>query len=128
MRQKKPRLKPVSPYEKGSTHRSPRRPLRWPTEGFQTASKSWQYQLPFENLVTAYRDQLPEQKPAIDEWSSSMSEKWGAELIIDSYVIHIGPMGAQPGIRIRNYDGTKYGSGFFNSRDSLQEVVAENLI
>ena len=57
-----------------------------------------------------------------------MSEKWGAELIIDSYVIHIGPMGAPPGIRIRNYDGTKYGSGFFNSRDSLQGVVAENLI
>ena len=91
-------------------------------------TKGWQYQLPFESLVTAYRDQLPEQKSAIDEWSSSISEKWGEELIIDSYVIHIGPMGSQPGIRTRNYDGTKYGSGFFNSRDSLQEVVAENLI
>ena len=91
-------------------------------------TKGWQYQLPFESLVTVYRNQLPEQKPAIDEWFSSMSEKWGAELIIDSYVIHIGSMGSPPGIRIRNYDGTKYGSGFFNSRDSLQEVVAENLI
>ena len=50
MRQKKPRLKPVSPYEKGSTHRSPRRPLRWPTEGFQTASYELLAQGPAENI------------------------------------------------------------------------------
>ena len=32
---KKPRLKHVLPYEKSSTHRSPRRPLRWPQGVFR---------------------------------------------------------------------------------------------
>lgn len=91
-------------------------------------TKGWQYQLPFESLLAAYRDQLPEQIPEIDAWTSSISATWGDDLLIDSYVIHIGPSGARPGIHMRNYDGTKYGPGFFESRDSLQGVVSENLI
>ena len=91
-------------------------------------TKGWQYQLPFECLVAAYHDQVPERRDAIEEWSVSLAEELGGELTMDSYVIHIGPVGIQPGVRIRNYDGTKYGSGFFHSRDSMQGVVEENLI
>ena len=91
-------------------------------------TKGWQYQLPFERLVAAYHDQVPEKRDAIDEWSVSLAEELGGELTMDSYVIHIGPVGAHPGVRIRNYDGTKYGSGFFHSRDSMQGVVEENFI
>ncbi len=91
-------------------------------------TKGWQYQLPFERLVEAYRDQVPEKGDAIDEWFLSLSEELGGELTMDSYVIHIGPVGTHPGVRIRNYDGTKFGRGFFHPRDSLQEVVEENLI
>ena len=92
-------------------------------------TKGNQYQaLSFTSLLAGYERRLPDEHELLDRWLRELEAEFGTSLTVDSYIVHIGPGGIDPGVAIRSYDGTKYGGGFFRTRESAQCVAFENLV
>lgn len=81
----------------------------------------------FGDFADGYREKVPHMRRVIDAWEDSLVRKFGADLTVDTYAVHIGAEGAGSGVTFREYDGSKYGHGFFRPRKSSKGVAHENL-
>ena len=83
--------------------------------------------LAFGDFAEGYRERVPYMRRAIDAWEDSLVRTFGTELTVDTYAVHIGAKSAGSGVTFREYDGSKYGHGFFKPRKSAKGVAHENL-
>lgn len=83
--------------------------------------------LAFGDFAEGYREKVPHMRRVIDAWEDSLVRAFGADLTVDTYAVHIGVEGAGHGVAFREYDGSKYGHGFFRPRSSAKSVAHENL-
>ncbi len=97
----------------------PRRPVEL-TKGFRESKA-------FEEFVGAYAEALPHKALLIEAWASKLRDRFGGNLTMNHYVVHIGAESDNGGCAIRDYDGTKYGEGHFR-RFNLKATALENFV
>ncbi len=81
----------------------------------------------FEELVGAYEEVLPHKTEQIEAWASKLRDRFGRNLAINHYMIHVGAESESGGSTIRDYDGTKYEEGYFR-RFNLKATALENFV
>ncbi len=85
-----------------------------------------------QDYVLAYRDSFPDSHAAIGRWETDLSEKYGSNVTLQHYVIHILPASERAGTwaPVRNLE-EKYGEGFACPTERTNELalarVWENL-
>ncbi len=97
----------------------PRRPVEL-TKGFRESKA-------FEELVSTYEESLSHKTEQIEAWASKLRDRFGRNLTINHYMIHIDAESQSSGSTIRDYDGAKYGEGYFR-RFNLKATALENFV
>jgi len=85
----------------------------------------------FDDFATAYLEAFPAHEADILAWSEQLHDTYGSSLGLNDYIVHIGPKTQGPTqVRRRDYDGTKYAEGYFDSSRpiSAKSRVLENKI
>ena len=69
----------------------------------------------FAALVHEYTSDVPHKRQEVIAWSERLKEQYGECLSFNYYVVHIGKEHSTPApCTLRDYDGKKYGEGFYN--------------
>ena len=92
-------------------------------------TRGWEEPVPVAELISTYRELFPDRGDEIAIWERKLRSDLGSDLGLNDYVIHLDAT-ADAGITYRQYDGSKYGDGFFREdwRQRLGLRAKENLV
>ena len=92
------------------------------TRGHRTARTS------FDQVVTGYAELVPENAESIREWGKQVHDLHPGQLDVNAYIVHVGPKrDTGLDIKVREYDGGKYGLGFFAGSDTKPTDAKQGL-